>query len=60
MHTHVADDWFVGFHEGLKAKFWRAAAEPWADDEAAAMRGSIDATDLGERPGARLPGRPAG
>ena len=32
-----ADDWFVGFQQGLKAKFWRAASEPWADDEAAAI-----------------------
>ena len=38
----VADDWFVGFHEGLKAKFWRAASEPWADDEAAAIAGLLD------------------
>jgi 2-polyprenyl-3-methyl-5-hydroxy-6-metoxy-1,4-benzoquinol methylase len=38
----VADDWFVGFHEGLKAKFWRAASEPSADDEAAAIAGLLD------------------
>ena len=38
----VADDWFVGFHEGLKAKFWRAASEPWADDEAAAVAALLD------------------
>jgi SAM-dependent methyltransferase len=38
----VADDWFVGFHEGLKAKFWRAASEPWADDEAAAIAALLD------------------
>jgi ubiquinone/menaquinone biosynthesis C-methylase UbiE len=38
----VADDWFVGFHEGLKAKFWRAASEPWADDEAAAIASLLD------------------
>jgi SAM-dependent methyltransferase len=39
---HVADDWFVGFHEGLKAKFWRVASEPWADDEAAAVAALLD------------------
>jgi SAM-dependent methyltransferase len=39
---HVADDWFVGFHEGLKAKFWRVASEPWADDEAAAIAALLD------------------
>ncbi len=38
----VADDWFVGFHEGLKAKFWRVASEPWADDDAAAIAGLLD------------------
>ncbi len=37
MQRQVPDDWFVGFHSGLKAKFWRAAAEPWADAEAAAI-----------------------
>ena len=43
MHTpEIADDWFVGFHEGLKAKFWRAASEPWADDEAAAIAALLD------------------
>ena len=39
---HVPDDWLVGFHEGLKAKFWRAASEPWADDEAAAIAALLD------------------
>jgi 2-polyprenyl-3-methyl-5-hydroxy-6-metoxy-1,4-benzoquinol methylase len=38
----IADDWFVGFHEGLKAKFWRAASEPRADDEAAAIAALLD------------------
>ena len=23
----VPDDWFVGFHEGLAARFWQAAGE---------------------------------
>jgi SAM-dependent methyltransferase len=38
----IADDWFVGFHEGLKAKFWRAASEPSADDDAAAIAALLD------------------
>jgi ubiquinone/menaquinone biosynthesis C-methylase UbiE len=43
VHVHdVADDWFVGFHEGLKAKFWRAASEPLADDDAAAIAALLD------------------
>jgi 2-polyprenyl-3-methyl-5-hydroxy-6-metoxy-1,4-benzoquinol methylase len=42
VHIDVADDWFVGFHEGLRAKFWRVASEPWADDEAAAIAGLLD------------------
>ena len=42
VQIQVADDWFVGFHEGLKAKFWRAASEPWADDEAAAVAALLD------------------
>lgn len=42
MHTEVADDWFVGFQTGLKAKFWRAAAERSADAEAQAIAGLLD------------------
>ena len=42
MHTNAADDWFVGFHEGLKARFWREASEPWADDDAAAIAALLD------------------
>ena len=42
MQTHVADDWFVGFNTGLKAKFWRAASEPWADEEAGAIAALLD------------------
>ena len=38
----MPDDWFVGFQVGLKAKFWRAASEPWADDDAAAIHGLLD------------------
>ncbi len=42
MHTQIADDWFVGFNTGLKAKFWRAASEPWADDDAQAIAALLD------------------
>ena len=42
MQTHPADDWFVGFNTGLKAKFWRAASEPWADEEAGAIAALLD------------------
>ncbi|MBA3263738.1 MAG: class I SAM-dependent methyltransferase [Thermoleophilaceae bacterium] len=42
MHEQVSDDWFVGFQVGLKAKFWRAASEPWADDDAAAIHRLLD------------------
>ena len=41
-HPQVPDDWFVGFQVGLKAQFWRAASEPWADEEAAAIAGLLD------------------
>jgi SAM-dependent methyltransferase len=39
---HVADDWFVGFQTELKARFWHAAAEPFADAEAKAIAGLLD------------------
>jgi cyclopropane fatty-acyl-phospholipid synthase-like methyltransferase len=42
VQTHLADDWFVGFNTGLKAKFWRAASEPWADEEAGAIASLLD------------------
>jgi SAM-dependent methyltransferase len=42
VQTHIADDWFVGFNTGLKAKFWRAASEPWADDDAQAVAVLLD------------------
>ena len=55
MHEQVPDDWFVGFQVGLKAKFWRAASEPWADADAAAI------ADLLELPaGARVLDAPCG
>ena len=31
----VPDDWFEGFHEGLVARFWRAAGATMADENAA-------------------------
>jgi SAM-dependent methyltransferase len=31
----VPDDWYVGFHEGLIARFWREAGATMADDDAA-------------------------
>ena len=56
MHTKaVADDWFVGFMEGLKARFWRVAAEPRADDDAAALAGLLELP-----PGARVLDAPCG
>jgi SAM-dependent methyltransferase len=42
VQTHLAEDWFVGFNTGLKAKFWRAASEPWADEEAGAIAALLD------------------
>ncbi|HYN51097.1 MAG TPA: class I SAM-dependent methyltransferase [Thermoleophilaceae bacterium] len=42
MQTQIADDWFVGFNTGLKAKFWRAASEPWADDDAQAIAALLE------------------
>ena len=42
MQAHLADDWFVGFNTGLKAEFWRAASEPWADEEAGAIAALLD------------------
>jgi SAM-dependent methyltransferase len=39
---HVADNWFVGFQTELKARFWHAAAEPFADAEAKAIAGLPD------------------
>lgn len=42
MQTQIADDWFVGFNIGLKARFWRAASEPWADEDANAIAALLD------------------
>lgn len=38
----MSGDWFVGFQTGLKADFWRAAAEPWADADAAAIAALLE------------------
>jgi SAM-dependent methyltransferase len=38
----VSDDWFVNFMDGLKAEFWRAVSEPWADGDAAAIAALLD------------------
>src|SRR6188768_3720182 len=32
--TRVPDDWFVGFHQGLAARFWHAAGETMAEADA--------------------------
>jgi SAM-dependent methyltransferase len=32
--ARVPDDWFVGFHRGLAARFWRAAGAAMAEDDA--------------------------
>ena len=32
LSTKVSDDWYVGFHRGLAAEFWRAAGAAMADD----------------------------
>ena len=31
--TKVPDDWYVGFHDGLAAEFWRAAGAAMADGD---------------------------
>jgi SAM-dependent methyltransferase len=36
--VRVPDEWFVGFHQGLAARFWRAAAAAMADDDMAVVR----------------------
>jgi SAM-dependent methyltransferase len=38
----VRDDWYVGFHEGLRARFWRLVSEPLADEDAAAILALLD------------------
>ena len=36
--VRVPDEWFVGFHQGLAARFWRAAAAAMADDDMQVVR----------------------
>ena len=36
--VRVPDEWFVGFHQGLAARFWRAAAATMADDDMQVVR----------------------
>ena len=55
MQSHISDDWFVGFNTGLKARFWRAAAEPWADNDAHTIAGLLRLP-----PGARVLDAPSG
>jgi SAM-dependent methyltransferase len=42
VQMHIADEWFVGFQTELKARFWHAAAEPFADAESKAIAGLLD------------------
>ena len=53
--ARVPDDWFVGFHRGLAARFWRAAGAAMADDDARLVR-----TLLGSPPGAAVLDVPCG
>jgi 2-polyprenyl-3-methyl-5-hydroxy-6-metoxy-1,4-benzoquinol methylase len=36
--VRVPDEWFVGFHQGLAARFWRAAAAAMAEDDVRVLR----------------------
>jgi SAM-dependent methyltransferase len=38
----VPDDWFVGFHSGLAARFWRAAGATMADDDMRLLGGLLE------------------
>ncbi len=39
--VRVPDEWFVGFHQGLAARFWRAAAAAMAEDDMRVVRGLL-------------------
>jgi SAM-dependent methyltransferase len=41
--ARVPDDWYVGFHRGLAARFWRAAGATMADDDGRLVRRLLDA-----------------
>jgi SAM-dependent methyltransferase len=51
----VPDDWYVGFHTGLAARFWRAAGAAMIDDDAALVLGLLD-----EQPAASVLDVPCG
>lgn len=53
--TRVPDDWFVGFHRGLAARFWRAAGATMADEDARLIGELLDAA-----PGAKVLDVPCG
>ena len=38
----VPDDWFVGFHQGLAARFWRAAGAAMLEADLARVRRALD------------------
>jgi 2-polyprenyl-3-methyl-5-hydroxy-6-metoxy-1,4-benzoquinol methylase len=38
----VADDWYVGFHHGLAASFWRAAGATMADQDMRLVGGLLE------------------
>src|SRR5688572_22397183 len=40
--SRIPDDWFVGFHTGLVARFWRAAGATMADRDAALVASLLD------------------
>ncbi len=40
--ARVPDDWFVGFHSGLVARFWRAAGATMADRDVALVAALLD------------------
>lgn len=53
--ARVPDDWFVGFHRGLVARFWRAAGATMAERDADVVRRLLDLP-----PGARVLDLPCG
>ena len=55
MTSRIADDWFVGFHTGLIARFWRAAGATMAEQDAALVERL-----LGLPPGASVIDVPCG
>ena len=38
----MADDWYVGFHSGLVARFWRAAGAMMAERDIELLGGLLD------------------